>query len=187
MQFSLALIFFDLSWSLKFLQLHNLSIKFLVSLVFFEMPRDQNNYIMHVNFELEIWWFPANCFDAWQISEKNKKWYLAATRAKYMYIAQKVSSWVSGIIDLSHSYSLQYLLDGLIHIMGTGEFEFVTRGKVWDYPDFVRLFHTSTPLRSVEQSKEWQLGGLWLRKSVTLSWLCQTIPYFQTSDKCRTK
>ena len=29
-------------------------------------------------------------------------------------------------------------------------------GKVWHYPQFVRRFHTSTPLRSVELSKEWQ-------------------------------
>ena len=28
--------------------------------------------------------------------------------------------------------------------------------KVWQYPDFVRLFHTSTPLRSVELCKEWR-------------------------------
>ena len=30
----------------------------------------------------------------------------------------------------------------------------MTRGKVRQYPNFVRLFHTSTPLRSVELSKE---------------------------------
>ena len=39
----------------------------------------------------------------------------------------------------------------------------MTGGKVRQYPHFVRLFHTSTPLRSVELSKEWQgvhdLGG----------------------------
>ena len=33
---------------------------------------------------------------------------------------------------------------------------FVTGGNVRHYPDFVRLFHTSTPLNSVELSKEWQ-------------------------------
>ena len=32
----------------------------------------------------------------------------------------------------------------------------MSRGKVWQYPDFVRLFHTSTPLRSVELCKEWR-------------------------------
>ena len=32
----------------------------------------------------------------------------------------------------------------------------MTGGKVREYPYFVRLFHTSTPLRSVELSKEWQ-------------------------------
>ena len=37
----------------------------------------------------------------------------------------------------------------------------MTRGKVWHYPDFVRLFHTSTPLRSVELSKEWQRVHDW--------------------------
>ena len=45
---------------------------------------------------------------------------------------------------------------------------------------------TSTPLRSVELSKEWQRfrdQG----KSVTLSLLCQTFPHFHTSKKCETK
>ena len=28
--------------------------------------------------------------------------------------------------------------------------------KVWQYPDFVRLFHTSTPLKRVELCKEWR-------------------------------
>ena len=32
----------------------------------------------------------------------------------------------------------------------------MTGGKVRQYPYFVGLFHTSTPLRSVELSKEWQ-------------------------------
>ena len=31
---------------------------------------------------------------------------------------------------------------------------FLTGGKVRQYPYFVRLFHSSTPLRSVELSKE---------------------------------
>ena len=59
-------------------------------------------------------------------------------------------------------------------------------GGVRQYPDCVRLFHTSTPLRSVELSKEWQRvcdKG----KSVTLSLLCQTFPHFHTSEKCRPK
>ena len=44
---------------------------------------------------------------------------------------------------------------------------FVTVGKVWHYPDFVRLFHTiCAPLRSVELSKEWHGVRDW-RKSVT--------------------
>ena len=32
----------------------------------------------------------------------------------------------------------------------------MTGGKLRQYPHFFRLFHTSTPLRSVELSKEWQ-------------------------------
>ena len=59
-------------------------------------------------------------------------------------------------------------------------------GKVRHYPDFVRLFHTSTPLRSVELSKEWQAVHDWGR-SATISFLCQTIPHFHTSEKCGTK
>ena len=35
----------------------------------------------------------------------------------------------------------------------------MTEGKVWQYPDFVRLFNTSTPLRSVELSKKWRKSG----------------------------
>ena len=98
---------------------------------------------------------------------------------------------------------------------------FVTVGKVWHYPDFVRLFHTiCAPLRSVELSKEWHGVRDW-RKSVTycpdfvrlfhtsttlrsverskvrrgvhdwekvwltISSVCQTIPYFHSSQKCR--
>ena len=34
-------------------------------------------------------------------------------------------------------------------------------GKVWQYPYFVRLFHSSTPLGSVELSKEWQRVHDW--------------------------
>ena len=97
----------------------------------------------------------------------------------------------------------------------------VTVGKVWHYPDFVRLFHTiCAPLRSVELSKEWHGVRDW-RKSVTycpdfvglfhtsttlrsverrkerqgvrdwekvwltISSVCQTIPYFHSSQKCR--
>ena len=41
---------------------------------------------------------------------------------------------------------------------------FVTRGKVWQYPDFVRLFHPSTPLRSAELSKEWQKTNIMMRR-----------------------
>ena len=37
----------------------------------------------------------------------------------------------------------------------------MTGGKVWQYPYVVRLFHTSTPLRSVELSKEWQRVHDW--------------------------
>ena len=33
---------------------------------------------------------------------------------------------------------------------------FLTGGKARQYPYFVRLSHSSTPLRSVEQGKEWQ-------------------------------
>ena len=62
----------------------------------------------------------------------------------------------------------------------------MTGGKVQQYPYFVRLFHTSTPLRSVELSEEWQTVHDW-RESATLSLLCQTIPHFHTSEKCRTK
>ena len=55
----------------------------------------------------------------------------------------------------------------------------MTRGKVWHYPYFVRLFHTSTPLKSVELSKEWQ--GSWLGKKwdviLTLSDY-STLPHF---------
>ena len=35
----------------------------------------------------------------------------------------------------------------------------MTEGKVWPYPDFVRLLNTSTPLRSVELSKKWRKSG----------------------------
>ena len=35
----------------------------------------------------------------------------------------------------------------------------MTGGKVRQYPYFVRLFHTSTPLRSVELSKKWRNSG----------------------------
>ena len=35
--------------------------------------------------------------------------------------------------------------------------------KVWRYPYFSRLFHTSTALRSVELSKEWQGVREWIR------------------------
>ena len=62
----------------------------------------------------------------------------------------------------------------------------MTGGKVRQYPYFVRLFHTSAPLRSVELSKEWQ-GVSACGKSVTLSLLCQTFPHFHTSEKCGTK
>ena len=48
----------------------------------------------------------------------------------------------------------------------------MTRGKVWHCPNLVRLFHTSTPLRSVE---------LGMRKER------RAISHFHTSDKCRTK
>ena len=34
----------------------------------------------------------------------------------------------------------------------------MTREEVWHYPDFVRIFHTSTHLRSVELSKEYDKG-----------------------------
>ena len=34
-------------------------------------------------------------------------------------------------------------------------------GKVWHYPHFVELFHTSTHLGSVELSKEWQRVHDW--------------------------
>ena len=37
----------------------------------------------------------------------------------------------------------------------------MTGGKVWQYPYFVRLIHTSTPLKSVELSKEWQAVHDW--------------------------
>ena len=43
-------------------------------------------------------------------------------------------------------------------------------GKVRQYPHFVRLFHTSTPLRSVELSKEWQGIHDW--------WKLRQYPYF---------
>ena len=59
-------------------------------------------------------------------------------------------------------------------------------GKVWHYPYFVRLFHTSTPLRSVELSKELQ-GVSACGESATISLLCHTIPHFHTSEKCGTK
>ena len=58
----------------------------------------------------------------------------------------------------------------------------MTGGKVRQYPYFVRLFHPSTPLRSVELSKEW-LRFRDQGKRVTLSWLYQTIPHFYTSEK----
>ena len=32
-------------------------------------------------------------------------------------------------------------------------------GEVRQYPNFVRLLHTSTPLRSVELSKKWRNSG----------------------------
>ena len=35
----------------------------------------------------------------------------------------------------------------------------MTGGKVRQYPYFVRLFHTSTPLRSVVLSKKWRNSG----------------------------
>ena len=35
----------------------------------------------------------------------------------------------------------------------------MTGGKVRQYPYFVGLLHTSTPLRSVELSKEWRNSG----------------------------
>ena len=54
------------------------------------------------------------------------------------------------------------------------------------YPYFVGLFHTSTPLRSVELSKELQ-GVSACGKSATISLLCQTFPHFHTSEKCGTK
>ena len=66
---------------------------------------------------------------------------------------------------------------------------FMTGGNVRNerqYPYFVRLFHTSTPLRSVELSKEWQGVHDW-GNCATLSLLCQTIPHFHTSEKCGTK
>ena len=48
----------------------------------------------------------------------------------------------------------------------------MTREKGWHYPDFFRLFHTSTPLRSVE---------LGMRKE------SMVISHFHTSEKCKTK
>ena len=63
----------------------------------------------------------------------------------------------------------------------------MTGGKVRQYPHFVRLFHTSTPLWSVELSKEWQGvhdlgGGGEVRQYPYFVW--QTIPHFHTSEKC---
>ena len=58
--------------------------------------------------------------------------------------------------------------------------------KVRQYSYFVRLFHTSRPLRSVELGKEWQAVHDW-GESATISLLCQTIPHLHTSEKCRTK
>ena len=49
----------------------------------------------------------------------------------------------------------------------------MTGGKVRQYPNFVRLLHTSTPLRSVELSKKWRNSGFhgqgwtWLRILLT--------------------
>ena len=68
----------------------------------------------------------------------------------------------------------------------------VTQGKCDFLTQLVRLFHTSTPLRSVELSKE---KGSWMGggggggggESATISLICQTIPNFHTSEKCRTK
>ena len=54
------------------------------------------------------------------------------------------------------------------------------------YPYFGRLFHTSTPLRSMELSKELQ-GVSACGKSATISLLPQTFPHFHTSEKCGTK
>ena len=60
-------------------------------------------------------------------------------------------------------------------------------GNVRQYPYFVRLFHISTPLRSVELREEWQ-GVHDCEKSATISGLlCQTIPHFHTSEKGGTK
>ena len=42
-------------------------------------------------------------------------------------------------------------------------------GEVRQYPNFVRLLHTSTPLRSVELSKEWQEVHDWGGGSATIS------------------
>ena len=50
------------------------------------------------------------------------------------------------------------------------------------YPDFVRVFHTSSPLRSVELSKERQRLLGWGKSAkkcdIILTLLCQTIPHF---------
>ena len=49
------------------------------------------------------------------------------------------------------------------------------------YPDFVRVFHTSSPLRSVELSKERQRLLGWGKSAkkcdIILTLLCQTIPH----------
>ena len=52
---------------------------------------------------------------------------------------------------------------------------------MWHYPDFVRVFHTSSPLRSVELSKERQRLLGWGKSAkkcdIILTLLCQTIPH----------
>ena len=49
----------------------------------------------------------------------------------------------------------------------------MTREKGWHYPDFFRLFHTSTPLRSVELGMRKESGDLvasaghlWFHKTI---------------------
>ena len=54
------------------------------------------------------------------------------------------------------------------------------------YDSIITFSDYSILLRSVELSKEWQAVHDW-GESATTSVLCQTIPHFHTSEKCRTK
>ena len=89
------------------------------------------------------------------------------------------------VSDCWKSVTLSLLCQTIPHFWELSK-GFMTMGKVWYYPNFVRLFHTSKPLRSVELSKEWQRVHDW-GESATISLLCQTIPHFHTSEKCGTK